>query len=490
MHANLVGNTDTLIYIGTTDPYTNTNGGSMLNQNQTTINTRIGSANYDYGHVFSTGGGGIASFASVCSNSSKAQGVTGSPSPVGDPFDIDYVAHEMGHQFGGDHTFNSQQGSCSGNRSSTSAFEIGSATTIMGYAGICGTDDIQVHSDDYYHMRSLEQMTVTSVMACATNVVSGNSLPSLNSITNTYIIPYKTNFELTTSGTDADNDPLTYCWEEYDRGGSGGTWNAATTVAPILRSFSPTISGTRVFPTLGKALTNSISYLGERLPDTNRIVRFRATVRDIKNGYGSFYTSLDTAKLDVRKTTTLFRVTSQNTASQSLVAYATETIIWDNAGTNLAPFNSTNVDIFITVDSAKTWIPLALNTPNDGSEVITVPNFTVVNKCRFKVKASNNVYFDFNDKWFSIKGAPASVSAVSQNELSIFPNPVENELTIHSTTDNNINSIQVIDMSGRICLQTNTNSTNVVLNTSSLVKGIYLVEIISAKGKTVSKIIK
>jgi hypothetical protein len=186
----------------------------------------------------------------------------------------------------------------------------------------------------------------------------------------------------------------------------------------------------------------------------------------------------------------LFRVTSQNTTGQSLNAYAQETITWDNAGTNLAPFNTSNVDIFITIDSAKTWIPLALNTPNDGSQVVTVPNYTVVNKCRFKVKASNNVYFDFNDKWFSIKGAPASVTTVSQNDFSIFPNPVENELTIQSTSNNNIQSIKVIDMSGRICLQNNTNSLNVVLNTSTLVKGIYLVEINSTKGKTVSKIIK
>lgn len=491
MHANLIGNTDTLIYIGSTDPYTNGSGSAMLSQNQTTVNTRIGSANYDYGHVFSTGGGGIASFASVCSSGSKAQGVTGSPSPVGDPYDIDYVAHEMGHQFGGDHTFNSQLGSCSGNRSSQSAFEIGSATTIMGYAGICGADDIQTHSDDYYHIRSLEQMTISQVMACASNVASANNLPTLNAINNTHIIPYKTNFELTTSGSDSDNDPLTYCWEEYDRGGSGGTWNAATTVAPILRSFLPSTSGTRIFPEFKKMLANTTAYLGERLPDTNRIVRFRCTLRDMHNGYGGFYTSTDTTKLDVRKTTTLFRVNSHNTIGQTYNAYSQETITWDNAGTNLAPFNTTNVDIFITFDSAKTWIPLAINVPNDGSETITIPGgYSSTNKSRFKVKASNNVYFDLNDKWFSVKNAPASVANVNTNDFSIFPNPIENELTINSTSNNQIISVKIIDMSGRVCMQSNTNSLNVKLNTSSLLKGIYSVEIISEKGKTVSKIVK
>ncbi|MEZ5047122.1 MAG: M12 family metallo-peptidase [Chitinophagaceae bacterium] len=485
MHANLVANNDTLIFLSGTDPYTNGSGSAMLGQNQTTCTSRIGSANYDYGHVFSTGGGGIASLGSVCSNSSKAQGVTGSSNPTGDPFDIDYVAHEMGHQFGGSHTFNSVTGSCSGNRSNSSAYEIGSGTTIMAYAGICGSDDIQPHSDDYYHIRSLEQMTGNNVSTCATTVASNNINPTLSAIGQTYTIPYRTNFELTTSATDPEGDPMTFCWEEWDRGGSGNAWDATTTIAPIFRSFKPIASNTRIFPALKYVLLNQESYLGELLPDNARELKFKCTVRDIRNGYGTFFTATDTLRLNVVNTgSNLYRVTSQNTNGITWNAYGTETVTWDVAGTNSTPINALNVDIFLTVDSGKNWILLKGNTPNDGSEIVGVPNLLNSSACRVKVKASDNVFFDLNDKYFSIKSAAAAIPNISSNQVNIYPNPANDVLTIQGKEYSLFeHQYAIIDLTGKTLVSgLSQNDREIKISLEGLSAGVYFLKVWNQEG--------
>jgi plastocyanin len=421
IHMNLVANNDTLIFIGS-DNFSNTNGGTLLGQNQTVTDARIGNANYDIGHIFSTGGGGVAGLAVVCRTGQKARGVTGSSNPVGDGFDIDYVAHEMGHQFGANHTFNGNTGSCSGNRVGAVAYEPGSGTTIMAYAGICGNNNIQPNSDDYFHRASINEIySYIITTSCASITSINNTPPTVADYAATYYIPYKTSFEISASASDAEGNPVNYCWEEYDLGPAGSWDNNGIITAPIFRSFDPEYTGTRIFPRWDSLVKNIIKYRGEVLPETTRDVKFRCTVRDINNGYGAFNAPNTDLILKSVITPSLFRVTSFPTAS-TFSGNTLQTINWDVANTTASPISCSTVNIYLSLDSARTFpILLAGNTPNDGSQAVIIPDVvTATSSARIKVKGSNNVFFDLNDGWIKInQGAPLPSAAFIPSDTAV-----------------------------------------------------------------------
>ena len=380
IHMNIVANNDLITYAAdnlscggpctaANDPYTNNNGGTMLGQNQTNLDNVIGAANYDIGHVFSTGGGGVASLGVPCRAGNKARGVTGLSNPTGDAFAIDYVAHEMGHQWGANHTFNGATSNCSGgNRSAGSAYEPGSGITIMAYAGICGNQNLAAHSIDTFHVKSLEAIVAYSQSGsgngCAATTATGNTPPAVTGPGN-FTIPKTTPFVLAATASDVNGDSITYDWEEYDLGAS--TTAVPNTDAdgqprPIFRPYLPTVGGARTYPSLQYILNNanvppattSGFLTGELLPAISRAMTFQVVARDNRANAGGINTA--TSIVTIVGAAGPFGVTAPNTniSIQRLTNY---NVTWDVSGTTAAPINAANVKISLSTDVAPPFRP-------------------------------------------------------------------------------------------------------------------------------------
>jgi subtilisin-like proprotein convertase family protein len=413
----LIANDTAIIFTvgGASDPFTDNDPNALISESQTQITNRIGNANFDIGHTFSTGGGGLAGLGVVCVTGQKASGITGSTNPVGDAYDIDYVAHEMGHQFGGEHTFNSELGYCSGNRSTTANAEPGSGSTIMAYAGICDTEDLQLHSDPQFHAISFDQITQYSIFSsgnnCAVTTATGNTAPVVNAGP-AYIIPISTPFVLTGSATDADGDALTYSWEQVDVGGPNTPWNAPTGNAPLFRSFTPVTTPVRYFPKLANQIANSTT-IGEILPSYARTMHFRLTARDNKAAGGGVCYAQTTVTTAATASASPFTVTYPNASGITWNVNEFQTITWDPAGTAAAPISCANVTIQLSTDGGNTFpVTILASTPNDGTEEIQVPN-NVSATVRIRVMAVGNLFYDFSNANLRIQTSPTATFAFS-----------------------------------------------------------------------------
>ncbi|MFT5833385.1 MAG: subtilisin-like proprotein convertase family protein [Cognaticolwellia sp.] len=424
----LVANNNSLIFLNSsTDPFSNDNTGQLIGQSQAQITNIIGTNNFDIGHVFSTGAGGLAGLGVICRNNSKGRGVTGISQPIGDPFDIDYVAHEIGHQFGGNHTFNGSSGSCTFNIANSAAYEPGSGTTIMAYAGICAGQNTANNSDAYFHTHSFDEIIAYSTQGngnnCPNITNTGNSAPVVTAGTGGFSIPKSTPFELVGTATDPDNHPMTYAWEEHDLGPQGAP-NSPSGNAPIFRSFSPVNIPARTFPQISD-IVNNAQTMGEILPDVARNLEFRLTARDNQPGGGGV--TYDVINFSVAGSAGPFLVTEPNTNQTVWTEGAIGQVTWDIANTDAAPVNCSEVDILLSIDGGYTYTyTLATNVPNTGSYATLVPLSSATNQARIKVQAADNIFFDISDQNFTIQ-APTTPDYIVWS--------LEDEQTVCAGTD-------------------------------------------------------
>ncbi|RTY70571.1 reprolysin-like metallopeptidase [Flavobacterium sp. LB2P53] len=409
-------NFDIMYYDGTTDPW----GTEYNDQTQLTIDANIGDANYDIGHNFNTAGGGNAGcIGCVCNSGNKGSGMTGRSNPTGDSFDVDYVAHEIGHQMGGYHTHNGTT-TClkSGNNTEV---EPGSGSSIMGYAGICTGQNVQANSDDYFNYVNIRDISANIQggvsSACFDEIKVSNLPPKANAGAN-YSIPVGTAFQLSGTGSDPDSgDLLTYTWEQNDNEEMQSPIQPLPTSiqGPMFRTRRGTTKPNRYFPQLTDILSNNLMPTWEVIPQVQRSFEFAFTVRD-NVVYGG-QTAADLMTLNTIQTAGPFKVSSQN-SNTTWIQGETQLITWDVAKTNLLPVNCLFVNIlFSALGDFTDTIILADKALNSGSKSIIVPS-SLTESGRLMIKAADNVFLDVNDATIIIKQVTTPTFFLTALEVS------------------------------------------------------------------------
>ncbi len=484
----LIAENDDIIYTNAaTDPF----GGNLNTEIQNTLEEEIGAEDYDIGHLFHRGSNdGNAGFVgSVCIDNKKGSAYSSGVNPEGDIFDIDYAAHEMGHQFGANHTWSFES------EGTLVQAEPGSGTTIMGYAGITGVNNVAPNGDDYFHYHSIVQISdYLQTHSCGVIVEDLINVTPEASDVGDFVIPKSTAFVLEGSATDANTeDILTYTWEQIDNGVvTQATFGPTNPVGANFRSQKPSDSPIRYFPNLNSVLqgnltqtTPPINSAWETVSDVARDFNFAFTVRD--NAVGGGQVDHDLVKVSVVNGAGPFEVLSQS-ENEVLSAGTTQEITWDVANTEKAPVSASMVDIFLSTDGGLTFpIILAQNTPNDGSHQVVFPG-EATTQARIMVKASDNIFYAVNASDFTIEASEIVLNfseleyGICQPDNLIVPFNYETYLGFSEEATFSIVSIPPgldIAFSPETAIDTDTPVEITISNTQNLTEGNYTIRVLA-----------
>jgi gliding motility-associated-like protein len=428
-----------------TDPFIpdNAGGDGRTVQASNVVDMHFNLNSYDIGHVFHRhqdgddwSNGGVAYLGVVCENGFqsggplKAGGWSGAFNNVGNGW-ISLAAHEFGHMFSATHTFNGEGESCDDAISETSAYEIGSGTTIMSYQGICApAQNIPGEGEfnNYFHVHSLSQMIgYLNVFAdCATTVPLNNTAPivAAKPCAGEVVIPIGTPFRLSGNATDAEGDNLTYTWEQYDEDGASsltqgfiGTQAANSTLAPLFRSFPPSSDATRYFPQLTTLVDGATSDKFDVLPNRARTLHFQLTARDNSSVGGGVASNEIEVTVDDSGPLSLQNITSVDAGTPFMVN-------WTLNGTEAL---CDQADILLSLDGGQSYtITLAEGVDySAGSFELTLPTaFPDNDQARIMLTCADAecyAFFDVTDNDFDITSdCKAGSSIVCDTEFEMF----------------------------------------------------------------------
>jgi gliding motility-associated-like protein len=423
----------------TTDPFIPdlTGGPGRTTQAATQVPLQFPVSSYDIGHVlhnhdsgdgWSTGG--LAQLESVC-KTGKAAGWSGSFKNSG--FDwLSLFAHEIGHQFGMQHTFNGTGENCTDNISLETAVEIGSGTTIMSYNGLClasNNTPSNGESDNYFHYVSSLQAVLFiafDITNCVTAAPLSNNYPETQ--TNpcgapSFTMPKGTPFYHKGTATDEDGDQLFYAWDQYDEDGPGkptqgriGASAGNNKVAPLMKSVPPSLSNERYFPDRGTVAKGNGTDPFQALPNVDRTIAMAFSARDLKDSGGGL--SYEEFEIVVDATGPLSVVAPNG--NETFAAGQTAKIKWNPNGSEMLCANSA---IYLSIDGGQTFPILLAKNVDYGLDSIdvTLPGSINTTLARIKFTCDDYDCFQFYDisnanfKIESLCNAPLSIICPSNN---------------------------------------------------------------------------
>jgi len=487
-----------------TDPY----GNDFNDEIQEVLTDSIGELNYDIGHLFDFGtpDGNAGTVGNVCRDRFKGSAYTSHPfvdtsltgAFLNDYFDIDFVAHEIGHQFGGYHTYSFETGAAGVNS------EPGSGSTIMAYAGVTSEDNVQNHSDPYFHFNSIKNIRdYLARNSCQVSTPITNQ-PPIVSAGQEVSIPSGTAYALEAVASDPDDNSLTYCWEQLNSGlvtrDSFGPYNQS---GSNNRSFLPIHSPIRTVPSMSRVLANQLIQTNPQFPDDwqtvsliGRRLLWGVTVRDRSetNSNSVGQTDQDTRIINVIERAGPFEITSPATNTIIWQTGANEVILWDVANTDQAPINTQTVSIYLSLDNGQNFDTLlVLNTSNDGRFDFVVPANINSSNVRIKIVPDNGIYFAVNNYRFSILERPfatpfqALFKKACDTELVSFDFTLNRYQEFEGAVDLTLTSVPtgITYSINTVSATTNQQQGTVDLTkTSNLAPGIYTMTLVSSSGSS------